>query len=226
LLTSWDFVMIRRFALLVVFVGFCFGHLAVAADLPSYHPKQTQHQAKVLVKPVKAKQRVVAATHVVEKLVSENTPDVASRGVETEPSAGEIDMSWVLDPLVATVDGAKSEGSASVEGNLVVLEPGYVTVPSMVIELTGHVVKTLRTTARIDVRIGATHRTVSWKADDVQSGRFKIELDAPMVAGKLPAYFPVSALAMVTKEGTSGAAMVSLEKIVLRVGKARVVALQ
>ena len=43
------------------------------------------------------------------------------------------------------------------------------------------------------------------------------------VIGKLPDYFPVSALAFVTKDGKDGAAMVSLEKVIVRIGKLQTV---
>lgn len=225
--------MIRCLAVVLVVAGLCFGQVAVAADVPSYNPAGVSNHDHPPAKPAKSKKKLAKtakvapkAAVVVPKTKLDDQQDVAVRSDVEEPASGEIDLSWALDPLVASVDGARSEGSASVEGNLVVAEQGYVTAPYMIIELTGHVVKTVQTTARIDVSIGDMRRTVTWKADDVQAGRFKIELKAPLKAGKLPGYFPVSALAIVTKEGKSGAAMVSLAKITLRIGKVRVAQLQ
>ena len=169
------------------------------------------------------------------KKFAENSPvlDVVeepqSRSVtikRQEPTDNSVDMSWVLKPLVATSDGPKKEGSASQVAHIVVTEPGYVSEPGMTIELSGHIVKTAGTTARIDIQIGKIRRVVLWKSEDVQAGKFKLSLDEAMPTGKLPPYFSVSALVFVTKEGKTGAAMVSLEKVVVRVGKVRLAASQ
>jgi hypothetical protein len=208
--------MIRRFLVLMVVSGVGFGSLAGAADLPTLAHKREP-------KPVKAaivlKKRVAKPQVVEPARASDLEQDLASRPASAEPITTAIDMSWVLDPLVANADGAKTEDSASVEGNLIVVEPGQVTAPGMIIELTGHLVKTPHTTARIDVQVGSTRRTISWRPDDVQAGKFKIELNATMPEGELPAYLPVSALAFVTNERKGGAVMVSLEKILVRVGQ-------
>jgi hypothetical protein len=102
--------------------------------------------------------------------------------------------------------------------NLVVTEPGFASTSYMTIELDGHVVKTAGTTARIDVRIGGRSHTVEWTADDIKSGRFKRTFKATLPEGKLPPYFPVSAIAFVTREREGGAVLVTLEKITVRVG--------
>jgi hypothetical protein len=129
-----------------------------------------------------------------------------------------------LDTVVANVDGPKREDSASLEGNLIVSEPGVVSSPYMVIELSGHIVKTPETVARVDIRIGSVQRSVNWSSDEIKSGRFSIALDAPMQAGALPGYFPVSVVALVWRDGKQGTAMVSLEKVRVRLGKVALVA--
>jgi hypothetical protein len=215
--------MIRWLFILVAVSSWCFGPIANAADLPLGKVKQTTHRLKASVKPKPlAAERKKLATKLPPSAIAPDGDQVASSpAVETAPNTNEIKMSWILDPLTANADGSKKEGSASVEGNLIVVEPGYVSLPYMVIELSGHIVKTTQTTVRLDVRIGDVQRTVTWKPDDVQAGRFKVELNAPLQEGKLPTTFPVSALAIVTKDGREGVAMVSLEKITVRLGKVR-----
>jgi hypothetical protein len=206
--------MIRRALMLVAVGGMCASSIGYAADLPLYPLKKPVPQRQVrLAKPAL---KVAAKPATQKKMVAQPLP-VAPAAVEDD-----MNLVWVLDPLVANSDGAKKEDSASIETNLVVTEPGHITQPMMTIELSGHVVKTLRTTARIDVRIGKSYRTVAWTVDDVQAGKFKISLDEPVKAGKLPDYYPVSALAFVTSDGKDSAAMISLEKVVVRVGKTRV----
>ena len=215
--------MIRWLFILATVSLWCFGSIADAADLPLVTVKPMPHHLKTSAKPkpLAAKPKKAASKLPPTVVAPEDNQIAASGAVANPPIANEINMQWILDPLVANADGTKKEGSASVEGNLIVIEPGYISLPYMVIELSGHIVKTAQTTVRLDVRIGEIERTVSWKPGDVQAGKFKIELNAPMQEGKLPTTFPVSAMAIVTKDGSEGVAMVSLEKIVVRLGKVR-----
>jgi hypothetical protein len=222
--------MIRRLVLSIVVCLFCVGSVASAADFPSYDPPVVLKSQKVQKKHSVALKRSIATAPLVKptevsvaktvKAVVEKQA-VANPEIVPKPDLQEIDLSWVLDPLVANADGAKKEGSAGVEGNLIVAEPGFLTSPYMVIELRGHIVKTPDSTARIDVRIAGKNHTVSWLAEDVQAGKFMITLNEKVPAGALPSYFPVSALAFVTNAAKSGAVMVSLEKINIRIGKVR-----
>jgi hypothetical protein len=186
--------MIRRVLVAVLVWGMCFAGAAEAADVPfsNLMKKPRVAQSSTVKKlNLKAKAKVVSvvvrkpkpasvATPMVDKPVDPVEQTVAAKQPGSpEVSPQEIDLSWVLDPLVATADGSKREGSASVQGNLIVVEPGYVTSPYMVIELSGHIIKTPGTTVRLDLNIGGTHRSLNWKLDDVQSGRFKVALNAP-----------------------------------------------
>ncbi len=225
-------------AILVVFTGF--GVLAEAADLPSSPHLKTHNIIKLLMPHKKAKsQRPKAVTFVPKQpkpkpkpqvVADDETPsvpqpgDVAVATPAPEVSSGELELSWFLDSLVANADGPKGEGSASMEGNLIVAEPGYVSSPYMVIELSGHIVKTRATNVRVVVKIGNVQRSVKWTSDEVESGRFSVSLNAPMSAGRLPGYFPISAIALVSREGKQGVALVSLEKIRVRLGKVTQVA--
>jgi hypothetical protein len=234
--------MIRRLVILLAFCGMCVASTANAADLPQYTPKKIEKVANVKKttkaqaeksKAVKAKAvRSVAvptkavATEPKLAIAPPKKPIAEAPIVEREPQANEVNLTWVLDPLVANSDGAKLEDSASEEANLVVTEPGQMSRPAMVIELSGHVVKTANTKARLDIQIGKIHRTVSWTSDDIQAGKFKISLIENVAKGQLPGYIPVSALAFVTKDGRDGAAMISLEKVVLRLGSVQMTQIQ
>lgn len=212
--------MIRRRSLSIVVGLMCIGWAASAADLPSMpHPKKAQ--AQTLQQKPKIKLQKTAAKRAITKPVkTAKISDLAM--VPDEPAVSdrkEVDLSWVLGPLVATADGPRKEGSASVEGNLIVVEPGYVTSPYMIIELSGHVVKTAGSTARIDIKVAGKSRKVVWDLDAVESGAFTIKLNETLSEGSLPAYFHVSALAFATKTKRGSVAMVSLEKVRIRVGE-------
>ena len=211
--------MIRR-VLLAVLSFIVFASVGKAADLPSAGVYAKSRTVKILKNPMVQNRPKPKLTKPVQ------TPAIARPDIAKPATGQEIDMAWVLDPLVANADGGKKEDSASVEGNLVVPEPGYVTAPYMVIELNGHIVKTTETTVRIDIQIGGKNHTVTWPADDVKTGKFDISLNADIPEGKLPGYFPVSAIAFVTNAKKGGAAMVSLQKINIRVGKVRVATTQ
>ena len=105
------------------------------------------------------------------------------------------------------------------EGEMLVVKPGDVPLPRMVIELTGHIVKTADSTARIDVIIGPSARSFTWTARDVATGKFTLTMDGYVPGGQVPSSLPVSAIAMVTKETGAGAVWVSLEEIKVKLTK-------
>ncbi len=212
--------MIRRRSLSIAVGLMCIGWAASAADLPSM-PRPKKAQAQILQQKPKIKLQKAATKRTITKPVkTSKINDLAVIPDEfTVLDQKEVDLSWVLDPLVATADGPRKEGSASVEGSLIIHEPGYVTSPYMIIELSGHVVKTAGSTARIDIKIAGKSRKVVWDVDQIESGAFTIKLNETLDEGSLPAYFHVSALAFATKTKRGAVAMVSLEKVRIRVGK-------
>jgi hypothetical protein len=206
--------MIGRGLLLLAVCGAYIASAAIAADLPAYHPKQVTSPVQKKLKRKKTtavKPDVLKAKPALERTVRKQPSSEAQ-------TSDVVSLTWQLDPLVANSDGAKREDSASVEAHLLVPQPAKISHPTMIIELTGHVVKTVNTTARLDIRVGKSHRILSWNSDDVKAGKFKIVLNEPTTAGALPDHYAVSALAFVTKDGREGAAMISLERVVLRLG--------
>ncbi len=218
--------MIRR-VLCLVLSCFVFAAIGKAADMPSASVYAQHSVVKIQKKQkpgvIKHKAKISAAKF---RQAKDQEQLIVTRSMPKVDKAQEIDLSWVLDPLVANADGGKKEDSAAIQGNLVVPEPGYISAPYMQIVLNGHIVKTADTTVRLDIKIDGKNHTTSWPADDIQAGKFTITLNAEISEGKLPAYFPVSAIAFVTNSSKRGAAMVSLEKINIRIGKERVATTQ
>jgi hypothetical protein len=145
------------------------------------------------------------------------SPGTEKTAVKSLPS--EINLSMTLPSLTANADGSRNQASASMEGEMIVVKPGDVPLPRMVIELSGHIIKTVNSTARIDVTIGPSSRSFTWAAKDVASGRFTLLMDGQVPGGKVPSSLPVSAIAMVTKDPGSGAVWVSLEEIKVKLTK-------
>lgn len=202
-----------------------------AADLPMFLPKDVHGKAfKVAIKHAKtaailpddplssAANPVLAAT---APVIAPNTiaaqPDQPVANVA--PVGSDMKLSWTLDTLVANADGGKNEGSASVTGNLVIHKPRIKFGSALTIELIGHIIKTPQSEVRLDVQIGPVKRTVVWNSDEVKSGIFKIILDEKMPAADMGGNLPASVLAFVTKHGDGAAAMISLEKVNLHLGK-------
>jgi hypothetical protein len=148
----------------------------------------------------------------------------AIKPVKVDLVAGgrELKLSMSLDKLVATADGGKTEGASSFSGHFLVLQPDYISLPSAVIELQGHIVKTPGSTARIDVTIGSDKKTLEWGADDSRAEAFTTTITTVIADGQLPSPFPISASAFVAKDKGGGAVLVSLERINITIGQIQV----
>jgi hypothetical protein len=190
-----------------------------AADLPLFIEKAPPaHLKKTAIKVKKqvAKPKSITPQSVVIK--EPDTKEVASIGKlpKSTASVAASNLSWVLGPMTANADGGKLESSNSATANIVVDRPGATVGPDLAIELEGHVVKTLKSTVRLDIQVGNVKKSLTWNADEVKSGIFKITFNEQIAVGVMPDLIPVSAIAFVTQSGNGHAAMVSLEKIMLR----------
>jgi hypothetical protein len=133
-----------------------------------------------------------------------------------------LGLSMTLDTLVANADGGKLEGSSSMTGDFVVQQPHQLSLPSMTVELRGHIIKTVGSTAHLEVTIGGSKKVVDWTADQVLSGPFTVSMNEAVPNGQLPAPFPISASIVVNKVAGDGAVLVSLENIDVTVGQVHV----
>jgi hypothetical protein len=209
------------FRVLAVFwLGLLFTvNLSFAADLPLIIEKRAliNHKKTVLhPKKLVTKTKSVVSLPIVTKVPDAKELASTTQITNPEVSVAISDLSWVLGPMTANADGGKHEASSSATASIVVEQPGTLIGTRMVIELEGHVVKTVQSTVRVDIHVGDLKKSIVWNADETKSGIFKITLNEKIPAGVLPALIPVSAIAFVTQAGEGHAAMVSLEKIVLR----------
>jgi hypothetical protein len=194
-------------------------NLSFAADLPLFIEKKAPIHYKKVLAPAKKPMIKPLSTASIPSVTKIPTPkELASVTKVTAPEAQVAisSLTWALGPMTANADGGKREGSNSATANIVVDKPGTATGTEMVIELEGHVVKTVQSTVRVDVYIGDLRKSLVWNADEIKSGIFRVTLTEKIPAGVLPELIPVSAIAFVTQAGDGHVAMVSLEKIVLR----------
>jgi hypothetical protein len=155
--------------------------------------------------------------------VNQDSPTVP-QVADVKASDAEIKLSMMFDELIANADGPKMEGSSSMIGELIVSQPDSVTLPEMHVTISGHIVKTAPSVARIDLQIGETRRSFTWARDEEKSGQFEISYSEVVPGGKVPPVFPVSAIALVTKEAKGSVVLVTLEKLDVTIGSTRVAA--
>lgn len=144
------------------------------------------------------------------------------KSVVVDSKAGELGLSITLDNFTASADGAKREGSASVEGEFVVQQPASVKLPAMSIELRGTLVKTPGTSAEMIVEIGSAQQKISWPQEESVAGAYSKVLTVANPNGELPTPFPVKVQAFVGRTNGSGGVMLTLDSIDVRVGQPQV----
>jgi hypothetical protein len=147
---------------------------------------------------------------------------VKPQSVSVTSGKKQLTLSMTLDALVAHADGVKIEGSSSMEGSFIVQQPHKMSLPSMTVQLRGHIVKTMGSTASLDVTIGTALKTIKWNADEATARPFSITIVEPIPNGELPVVLPVSAIALVSKNAGTGAVLVSLDSIVVNIGAVNV----
>jgi hypothetical protein len=147
---------------------------------------------------------------------------VKPKSISVTNGSNQLTFSMQLDTLVANADGAKTEASSSMTGNFVVMQPHKQSLPAMTIQLRGHIIKTVGSTARLDLTIGNNKKTIEWKADEVAAKTFDITLNEVVANGELPVPFPISAFAVVNKTAGAGAVLVSLESIDVNISQLKV----
>jgi hypothetical protein len=135
-----------------------------------------------------------------------------------------LTVELVLESFQAGADGGKSEASSSFSGQFVVLKPQNVKLPTINATIHGHVVKTAGSTARVDILIGGVKKTIEWKSGDVKAGSFVETMSITAADRQLVEPVPVSAIIFVNNQAGTGAVLISIEKIDVKVTEANSVA--
>jgi hypothetical protein len=192
--------LIRFLALGASLLIACGHSVAHAADLPAYTPK-----AKAKIEKT--------ATRSVKKTGPKEAQAIADFKLLVAPKAFE-----------ANADGSKQEDSASLIRKLAVPKKSRGFKSDMRVTITGHIVKTSGSTARVDIAAGEAKHSFVWPTDEEKSGRFNISFNYNMPSGNLPSAVPLSAIAFVTKENKTSVVLVTIEKIEIVFSDGRVAA--
>ena len=135
-----------------------------------------------------------------------------------------LDFKLEFNALQAGADGQKTEGTSSFSGQLLVMKPQNVKLPTITIKVQGNIVKTLGSTARVDVAVGDLRETFEWKADEVISGNFEKILSGTATDRFLAEPLKVTLITWATKTPGDGAVLVTVNKLDVTVAEASSVA--
>ncbi len=120
--------------------------------------------------------------------------------------------------LIANAEGTKTDSSSNFSGNFAVDQPKFMPIKKVDIDVSGVIIKTNGTTAKINITIGDTVKTVEWPAEKEIAESFTTTITIDLPDGRLPSPFPVTANVQVNKPSDSGSALVSIKEINMRVG--------
>jgi hypothetical protein len=130
----------------------------------------------------------------------------------------QLGLTMSFTALQASADAQKSEDSASLMGEFVVSQPAFVSLPKMVVEVHGHIVKAAGSTANIALTVGPSTQTITWASTDVDSGNFARTFTADVPNGQLPTPFPISATILVTRDQSAQPILVTVDQLTVKVG--------
>jgi hypothetical protein len=178
-----------------------------AADLPAYTPTHKAQKAKT------------------SKPLSRKIAKATEKKAAAKPRIAEsIQLSVAPKAFEANADGPKQEDSASLLRKLLVPKKSRGFRPEMSVTISGHIVKTRGSTARLDIAAGPAKHSQVWSAEDEKSGRFTYSFNQSLTPDDALDVVPLSAIAFVTKENKSSIVLVTIDKIEIMLGNARVAA--
>jgi hypothetical protein len=155
-------------------------------------------------------------------LAQDSGSETKSANISKSPASLGLQLEFAS--LQAGADGAKAEASSSFSGQLVVLKPQNIKIPTITLSLKGTIIKSLGSTARVDIIIGDLRKTYEWKVEQILSGSFQDTLSATVGDKLMSAPMPVSVTAWVTKTPGGGAVLVTVDKLDITIAEANSVA--
>lgn len=117
--------------------------------------------------------------------------------------------------LEAKADGGTVESKSHVSGHFDLVQPEHDSFTRLRVELKGHVIKSPASLTRLAVTVGNSEQTIEWPAGTPASEAFTREIEIPLQTTSLPTPFRLSARLYARKDGTSDAAYVSLDSLVV-----------
>jgi hypothetical protein len=147
------------------------------------------------------------------QFVTGTTSEAQSPNVDLSSEQGKLRAKIRVGDLSANADGEKTNASATFSGEFLLTQPKRSDLGSFRATISGLIVKTAGSTARIDLAFGDIRKTIEWQATDVKSERFEQVITAVVPGGRVPVPFPVSALLLTSKPADSGAVLLTLDTI-------------
>jgi hypothetical protein len=123
-----------------------------------------------------------------------------------------------INGFEVAANGKQTEAYSNFSGQFEVAQPESAPVKQMLIDVSGLVIKTPGSTAQIELKIGGVTKVVSWAETENVAQVFNETISADLPNGRLPAPFPVEAVATVKRPADGGSVLVSLKEIKVRMG--------
>jgi hypothetical protein len=154
-------------------------------------------------------------------IASETSTAKASK-IDASAAARSLSLTMAVEDFSASAEGEKTDAAATLSGSFLVSQPSKLQLTSLHAKVSGIIVKTQGSTARLDLAFGDTKSVIEWTEAETKSERFTREFDAIIPNGKLQSPFVITAFALVKKPGKEGAALVTLDSIDIQIGEALV----
>lgn len=124
--------------------------------------------------------------------------------------------------LDAKADGATSEDRSWFKGRYDVYQPAEERFDSLSATIEGHVIKSGAAVARLVVTIGSEENIVEWPLGATVSEKYRREFVLPVSSdGRLPTPLTVRVETFARKDGTSDAAYVSVDTVLISTASTR-----
>ncbi len=122
-------------------------------------------------------------------------------------------LAMTIDAFEVTTSKDLAEATSNFSGQFELAQPLSMPIKSMEVVIDGTIIKEAGASAMIEVKVGGATKSINWNDADALAQQFSHTVTIDLPDGRLPAPFPVEAIARVKKSAAGGAALVSLKAI-------------
>jgi hypothetical protein len=137
----------------------------------------------------------------------------------TSLGKSETNLAMKIDAFEVKAEGDVNESTSSFSGHFEVSQPARLPIRKVEVEISGLIIKSAGSTAMINVNFGGTTKTITWGEADTLAQAYKETITIELPDGRLPAPFPVEAIATVKKAPNGSSVLVTLKEINVRMGE-------
>ncbi len=139
-------------------------------------------------------------------------------GLDIKTDESELTADVKIEGFTATADGEKTDAAATFSGHFLLTQPKSADLSSVKVVVSGLIIKTAGTDARLDMQFGGIAQTIEWQAAEIKNERFEKTLTLLVPGGRLPTPFDISAILLVKRNDNTGAVLISVDSLRLEAG--------